>query len=243
MKKIDGMNDENGAKRHLRVFYIEEKQRKHKTCAVRRKDKYMGLFDSLKSAAERKIQQSVRETVTHGVKNAAQNMMSGAQTKTITFQDVPRNMEEFLALPESSMDSPFKTAALVVLATCVYKENRELCIQMLDHLNGPNDMSASGTQFLDERLKGKEYKPYSFFEGSSKENGYVPTKPLKISIFSNAYSKRDETHMSLWLTSSGSDAPRQIDLRLKPSTGEWFLNDPCNFLGDIKTPVSEDPWA
>jgi hypothetical protein len=42
--------------------------------------------------------------------------------------------------------------------------------------------------------------------------------------------------------SSGADQPREFKLRLMPSTGQWFIND-ILALGDIRIPVSDDPWA
>ena len=42
--------------------------------------------------------------------------------------------------------------------------------------------------------------------------------------------------------SGGADSPRQIRLRTKPSTGEWFLWEQF-ILSDIRPPKSADPWA
>ena len=40
----------------------------------------------------------------------------------------------------------------------------------------------------------------------------------------------------------GADSARQIRLRTKPSTGQWFLWEQF-LLSDIRVPVSADPWA
>ena len=42
--------------------------------------------------------------------------------------------------------------------------------------------------------------------------------------------------------SGGADSARQIKLRTKPSTGQWFLWEQF-LLADIRKPVSADPWA
>ena len=52
----------------------------------------------------------------------------------------------------------------------------------------------------------------------------------------------NENWATLWVKSSGADNERQIKLRRKPSTGEWFLNE-IQCLSDVRPPASEDPWA
>ena len=46
----------------------------------------------------------------------------------------------------------------------------------------------------------------------------------------------------MWVKSGGADSPRQIKLRQKPSTGQWFLND-IQCLSDIRIPTEEDKDA
>lgn len=55
----------------------------------------MGLFDKMKQA-----------TAATG----------GNQTVTFTFQALPESLAQMQALPEASLDTPFKTAALTVCA-------------------------------------------------------------------------------------------------------------------------------
>jgi hypothetical protein len=43
--------------------------------------------------------------------------------------------------------------------------------------------------------------------------------------------------------SSGADTPRQIVLRNKPSSGQWFVWNYSGILSDIRTPVKDNPWA
>ena len=57
----------------------------------------MGLFDKMKQAAAN---------------------VSGNQTVTFTFQALPESLAQMQALPEASLDTPFKTAALTVCALC-----------------------------------------------------------------------------------------------------------------------------
>ena len=133
-------------------------------------------------------------------------------------------------------------SSALFLVTTNYKENKELCFEMLNALKGPAKLSPFEIQFLNDRLKGKEYKPYSFFNGATKENGYTPTMPLTITVKQNPYSFPEENYATLFVHSSGADSDREIKLRRKPSTGEWFLTE-LLCLSDIRIPTELDPWA
>ncbi len=159
-----------------------------------------------------------------------------------TFLSLPASLDELKALPESTLNSPFKTAALTIAVLCNFENDPDATYEMLDFLKGPEAVSEFEKQFIRERLKGKGYKTYSYFAGSSPENGYTPTKPYSISVFDNPYSFPDENWATLYVKSSGADSPRGIKLRKKPSTGQWFLND-IQCLSDIRIPVADDPWA
>ena len=188
----------------------------------------MGLFDSLKRA----VSQNTANRAGGGIN----------RSETFTFSSVPASAAELAALPEANLDSPFKTTALTLLVLCRYEEDPAACFAMLDFLKGPEPLNPYQKQFLTERLKGKAYKARSFFAGASPENGYTPGTPYTITVRENPYSFDNENWAVLWVQSSGADNLRQIKLRKKPSTGQWFLNE-IQCLSDIRTPVSEDPWA
>lgn len=161
---------------------------------------------------------------------------------TFTFNEYPKSVDELKALPEASMDTAFKTAALAMAALMNFKENPEQTFEMLNFLKGPEPVSPYERQFIKERLAGKEYKVGSYFEGATVENGYIPNKPLKITIFDTPNSFAEENWAYVFLKSAGADSPRQIKLRKKPSTGQWFLNE-LMCLSDIRVPAELDPWA
>ena len=113
---------------------------------------------------------------------------------------------------------------------------------MLDFLKGPVEVSTYEKDFIRERLRGKYYKTFSFFEGATPENSYKPDTPYTIKVSENPYSFDNENWATLYVSSGGADNPRNIKLRKKPSTGQWFLND-IQCLSDIRLPKSEDKWA
>ena len=191
----------------------------------------MGLFDKLFGTVE-----DVAKGAAVGADKAAN------QSVTFTFSAVPTNVSELKALPEATLDTPFKTVALTLLTLLYYEKDEPAVIEMLNFLKGPEDVSNYERQFLKDRLAGKYYKPFSYFAGATVENGYLPTMPLTITVSSNPYSYPDDCWATLYVKSAGADSERPVKLRKKPSTGTWYLND-IQCLSDIRTPATEDPWA
>jgi len=173
-----------------------------------------------------------------GISATAQNRGSN---KTFTFNSIPQDVSELQALPEADMKDPYAVSALTILVLMNYESNLDECIEMLNFLKGPDNISNLEKQQLADRLRGKFYKVRSFFKGATPENNYTPTRPLKIQISSNPYSFQNENWATMYLHSGGADNPRPVKLRKKPSTGQWFLND-MTFLSDIRVPAEEDPW-
>jgi hypothetical protein len=166
-------------------------------------------------------------------------------SRTFTFNSLPQNLQELQALPEASLTDPYATAALTLAALTRYGTSTSDCIQMLNFLKGPEPLTGYQAQFIRERLQGKTYKPYSFFHGATPQNNYTPSRPYKVTVKTNQYSFQTdgEGHewCTVWVTSGGADNPREISLRKKGSTGQWFLND-IKCLSDIRTPAGEDKW-
>ena len=199
----------------------------------------MGLFDSIMRAAGNAINNETAKAAN----NAASSTGKGRnRSESFTFTALPTNLAELQALPEASLDSAFKTTALTIAVLCAYEKDPDACIEMLNFLKGPAEVSTYEKGFIKERLNGKFYKTFSFFEGATPQNGYKPNSPYVIKVSENPYSFDEENWAPLYVTSGGADNPRPIKLRKKPSTGQWFLND-IQCLADIRIPVEEDPWA
>lgn len=199
----------------------------------------MGLFDMFKSMAGNAVKAEAAKAVVGAVNSIGKGKN---RSEKFTFSEIPKNLNELKSLPEAKLDSPFKTTALTMLVLCNFGENQEETFAMLDFLKGPENVSTYEKGFIKERLDGKTYKPFSYFDGATPENGYTPSKPYSIEVSENPYSFDNENWAVLWVKSGGGDNPRQIKLRKKPSTGQWFLNE-IQCLSDIRVPVSEDPWA
>lgn len=188
----------------------------------------MSIFDKLKSTAQQAVTQAVQS--------------AGNKSETFTFTALPESVEEMKALPEASLDTPFKTAALTVLALCAYAADRDIGTQMLNFLRGPRPMNGADISFLNDRFRdGKTYIPFSYFQGSSPENDYTPSQPFTITVKSDHTSDAESGYAKLFIPCSGADAPRPIKLRMK-GDGTWCLWEQYLLTG-IRQPKSSDPWA
>ncbi len=208
----------------------------------------MSLLDTLKKLFRSEAQSTINKTkrdVENGIANGAKNAIKKAvnnKSEKFTFTALPKNLDELKALPECSLDTPFKTAALTLATLCNYQNDENATFEMLDFLKGPDNTSTFEKQFLADRLKGSEYKPFSFFEGATPQNNYKPSEPFTIKVSENPYSYPAENWATMFVKSGGADSEGLIKLRKKPSTGQWFLND-IQCLSDIRIPVEQDPWA
>ncbi|HJJ28943.1 MAG TPA: hypothetical protein O0X70_06090 [Methanocorpusculum sp.] len=194
----------------------------------------MGFFDAFKNTA-----QSAKNTAAAASPAAA----AANKSETFTYSALPKNLAELKAMPGADLTNPFAVSALCMAVLAHYEENTEETIEMLNYLKGPEPVNPYQKQFLRDRLGGKMYVIRSYFAGTSPDNNYTPTVPYTISIAENPHSyEGGENYVTLHMQSSGADAPRQIRLRKKPSTGQWFVNE-LLMLSDIRTPKEADPWA
>ena len=129
----------------------------------------MSIFDKLKSTAKQ------------AVNTAAQSV--GNKRETFTFASLPESLAQMQALPEASLDTPFKTAALTVLALCAYAADKNIGTEMLNWLRSPRPLNGQDISFLNDRFRdGKSYIPFSYFVGASPENGYTPRQPFTLLV-------------------------------------------------------------
>lgn len=213
----------------------------------------MGLLDNLLNKAEASIQ----STVSAGARSAVNKAVQGAEKlgnsainnisrkkKEFSFDSIPTTVDELKALPQANLQDPFGVVALVILAMNNYNSNLDNMIAMMNYLKGPSPLSGLELSRMKDQLSGRDYLMRSYFEGTKPENNYKPTEPYKIIVFDHkdSYDNEKDGYMTLWVKSSGSENDRQVRLRKKQSTGEWFLNEEFLTPG-IRTPQEEDPWA
>lgn len=168
--------------------------------------------------------------------------MSIFEKERFTFTALPKNLSQMQALPEASLDTPYKTAALTVCALCAYAADKQIGLEMLNWLRGPRPLNGMEISFLNDRFRGgKTYLPFSYFVGAVPENNYTPREPFQIVIESSHVSDAEEGYMKLFIPCGGADSPRPIKLRRK-GDGRWFLWEQY-LLTNIRQPKADDPWA
>lgn len=162
-----------------------------------------------------------------------------------SFDSLPETLSDLKALPQAALKTPEDTAALVILALAEYPKNSAESIEMLSFLKGPGGpLSEYEKQFLRDRFMDHGYIMNSYFAGSSPENNYTPAKPYSFDITEPVHGRDQiaEGYIRVSVKSSGADTEREIKLRTKASTGEWFLYEQF-LLPGIRVPKAQDPWA
>ena len=139
------------------------------------------------------------------------------------------------------MSTPFETAAMTVVALCVYPYNKDESIKMLNHLRGPRPLSNHEISFLADRFRDSNYVPRSYFNGATPDNDYEPQAPYTITVSENPYSYENQGYAKLFIRSGGADNPREVLLR-QAKDGKWYLWDQF-LLVSIRQPESANPWA
>lgn len=185
----------------------------------------MGLFDNL----------------TNKVNQAVNSMGGGNRSVDVVFHNLPDTLEQFKALPQAALATPFDTAAMTVLAFCFYPQNKELCYQMVDFLRGPRPLSGYDKSFIADRFRDADYVPRSYFNGATPQNDYAPQRPYTIRVSENPYSYQNENYATLYIRSGGADNPRSVQMR-KAKDGRWYLWEQFILVG-IRQPESQNPWA
>ncbi|MBR4910090.1 MAG: hypothetical protein IKZ47_02055 [Clostridia bacterium] len=202
----------------------------------------MGFFDDLKRQAESFLKNSTGSAGQAAGGAAAPAPAPAA--KQFPLAALPQTAEQMRSMPEFTLSNPYAVAAFTVAALNRYSESREDSKAMLNVLKGPEPLSQREIQFINDRfMDGKSYVIRSYFAGSSPENDYTPAPPYTVSVIEYQNSRENAGYIKLFLKSSGADSPRQITLRQKPSTGEWFLWEFDGILSGIRIPKSADKWA
>lgn len=217
----------------------------------------MSVFDILKSAANTAAKNAINKTKSQAkneirktVNQTINNAVSGDQkpkptvTKKIIISSIPKSVEELKSAENFDLKDPYSVAAYCIAAFCVYPENRDATIEMLNYMKGPQPVNERDKQFIRDRfMDGAGYIPRSYFEGATPENNYTPQEPYEITIHEFVHSRDQKGYLKVWMKSGGADSERFINLRTKESTGEWFIWDFESVLMSMRKPKEQDAWA
>lgn len=160
----------------------------------------------------------------------------------VTFEVLPKNLEEFLSLPEFGFATPAQVGALFVVALCAYPENRAECYKMIDTLKGPQRLSLMEKEFIQERMVGKaNYIGKAYLKGATPENDYTPERPYKVVIEEDEETDAELGFARVLIWTAGAHNPRLLKLRQKGK--DWFLWEYTALFSDVRRPWTRDPWA
>lgn len=162
-------------------------------------------------------------------------------SETFSFAQLPLTEQAALSLVNAPVATPGYRAALTLVALALFGQDKARCFSMLNALKTPGFLSPYEKQFLEERLHGKEYKPFSYFEGATPENNYTPTLPYRVSVIASPSASEKTGYLTFYIKSSGADSPRQVVLRERQD-GTYALWEEF-LLSDIRAPKKDNPWA
>ena len=215
----------------------------------------MSLLDSLKNlfsqnaeSAINQLSHDARKKIDSALSDAKKNVEKAIATKTKTFKfdAIPTTVEELKALPGGDMKDPFASVAMTILALNMYYTNKEAGIAAFDYVMGPGALANLQIQSIDSSIQQNgPFVPISYFEGAKPENDYTPTKPYTIKVYEYATSKDiyEQGYYRLFVKSGGADSERLVQVRNKPSTGEWFAHEFSTLYVGIRKAKKDDEWA
>lgn len=190
---------------------------------IHTEDKTMGLFDN------------IGKTVSQAMQGG------GNKSVDVVFSTLPDTYEQFIALPQAQLSTPFDTAAMVVLALCFYPQDPDLSMKMYNFVSGPRQINPMEYSFIKDRFRDYDYVPRSYFKGAVPSNDYKPSEPYTVMVSENPYSYQNEGYAKMFLTSGGADSQRFVQLR-KAKDDKWYLWEQFMLVG-IREPSSASPWA
>ena len=93
----------------------------------------------------------------------------------VKLNTLPATLAEFQALPRST---PEEVCAGFLCALNLYTKSPNDGVAAMDLLRGPRPMTPYDSQFLRDRLRGKEYLPLAYFDGAtpSGSSGSIPAR-------------------------------------------------------------------
>ena len=88
----------------------------------------------------------------------------------VVIQNIPENLQEFERLAAKGR-KPEHICALFLCALALFDRDKDTGTAAMNLLRGPRPMTPYDAQFLRDRLRGKSYLPFAYFEGATPENG------------------------------------------------------------------------
>ena len=147
-----------------------------------------------------------------------------SDAEVFSFNELPKTLDEMAKLPEISMDTPYKTAALTVLAYTAFEEHPQESQKMFQTLCGSRALCESEWQILTKNIREDASSIKNHFCGSVMGNEYVPDKPYTLGIMESDDSFEKEGFAVLYIVSGRNEKAGSVRLRLS-NDGKWYFWD------------------
>ena len=131
----------------------------------------------------------------------------------VKLNTLPATLAEFQALPRST---PEEVCAGFLCALNLYTKSPNDGVAAMDLLRGPRPMTPYDSQFLRDRLRGKEYLPLAYFDGATPQNGYRPTAPYTLTVLPDQRPQDVEEGYLRGPAAPGEAAAEAVDGRVVP---------------------------
>ena len=170
----------------------------------------------------------------------------------VSVNELPKSIEEFVALRDRIADTPQGGAAVMALALLAYAEDEALGKQCLTVAadRGRLDKGPGGfkgfklinaeLQRLQTRIRGKPHMLRSYFRGTSPESGYeLPAPPYVFDVSDNPYSGDIESGTyKVFLACTGASQPRPIAVK-RNNRGVWNAHEWSSLTLGVVEPKQE----
>ncbi len=170
--------------------------------------------------------------------------------QSIQIDQLPRSVEEFIALRDRIAVTPQGGAAMMVLAVLSYTQDEDLGRQCLtiaidrDRLQeGPDgykgwQLRVRDLQLMRSQIGPQAHIPRSYIKGATPENGYeLPAPPYMFEFSHDPYSGDPESgKVKVFIASSGASKPRPVTVH-RNNRGIWKAAEWSSLLVGVQPPA------
>ena len=161
---------------------------------------------------------------------------------TVVFSAFPTTLDAFRSAEQNDLTKPENTCAMFLAALALFDRDKAAGTEAINLLRGPRTLLPYDVQFLKDRLRGKAYLPFAYFDGAAPENQYKPAEPYTLQVLEDPRPQDiEDGYLRIFLKTAGADSPRPIKLRRKGNC--YYLWEYSSVLSGIRIPAAEDPWA
>jgi hypothetical protein len=182
------------------------------------------------------------------------SMPSTDASRQIVVPELPKTLDDFIALRDDLAVTPEGGAAMMVLALAVYAADpkarfgQDALVIAADHsrLTPKSDgykgwnLTVRDQQHIERQMASKPWGPRSYFAGTSPGNGYrLPEPPYRFELSRNLYSGDEaEGRVKLFVATSGASRPRPVSVQ-RNNRGLWKALEWSSLTVGVEPPAME----